>query len=63
MVEPVTIIVAITTIISLFSSGINWIRKNMDTQSPLPASLSVTTQMYPPAILLSSINEDIPSIF
>jgi len=63
MVEPVTILVAVTTIFSLFSMGVNWIKKTMDTQSPSPVPLSTTTPMPQLAIFPSSTNEDIPSIF
>jgi len=63
MVEPVTILVAVTTIFSLFSIGVNWIKKTMDTQSPSPVPLSTTTPMPQLAIFPSSTNEDIPSIF
>ncbi len=63
MVEPVTILVAVTTVFSLFSMGINWFKKTMDTQSPSPVPLSTTTPMPQLAMLPSSTNEDIQSIF
>jgi hypothetical protein len=63
MVEPVTIFLAATALISLFTTGINWIKSAISTQSPTPVPLSITTHAYQPAILSPSINQDTLSIF
>jgi hypothetical protein len=55
MVEPLTIIIAITSLFSLLSSGINWIKNRAHSQS---APLSIAAQTHPAAILPP---EDVPS--
>jgi hypothetical protein len=62
MVEPITIVIAVTGLLSLFSMGINWFKKNIGGESPSPTLLSTVTQPHPPAILPSPIIEDTPSI-
>ncbi len=63
MVEPVTIIIAITSLFSLLSSGMDWIKKRMDSQSVSPTPLPIVAQTHPPAILPPPIQEDVPSRF
>lgn len=63
MVEPITILIAVTSLISLFSTGIDWFKKHMVAESSSLTPLSITAQPHPPAILPPPINEDIPSIF
>jgi hypothetical protein len=57
MVEPITIIIAVTTLFSILSSSMDWIKKRMDNQS---ASLPIVARTHPPAILPP---EAVPSRF
>lgn len=63
MVEPVSIILAAATIISFLSTGINWLKSVMNTDSSVPVPLSIATQTSRPAVIYPSPNDDTASIF
>ncbi|CAF2383002.1 unnamed protein product [Rotaria sp. Silwood2] len=57
MVEPVSVILGITTVINLVSAGISWFKKIMGIDSSLATTLSIPVATYPSVIYTSSIIE------
>ncbi len=58
MVEPITIFIAVTSFLSLLSTGIDWIKKRMDSQSVSPVPLVIATSTVS---FSTSIDENIRS--
>ncbi|CAF0882825.1 unnamed protein product [Rotaria sp. Silwood1] len=62
MVEPVSVIVGITTVINLVSIGVSWFKKWIGIDSSAATTLLIPVATYPPVIYASPIIEDTASI-
>lgn len=64
MVEPITLIVGIATVINLFSTGFNWVKKLISTDE-LSSSSTISSHLatYSPIIYPSFMMEDTASTF
>jgi hypothetical protein len=59
---PMTIIVTVGSLISLFYQGIGWIKQKMAEQPPSPSTVLRSVTTHQPAILPPQRNGDPPSV-